>query len=189
MCIIFDTYFQWNENAGRMMRCLRDVPVFMPETEWRDNGVMTRALLFVSSRRMQLTFPLAPQVPMHQVKTFNRHVADLCRANFSPWCAICKGAIAPDCIGSIAILPSKRLCPICKTDAFISDYRLWCQYNISMKHVVGPAAMAAVSAVESELQDHHASDRDNDDDDVKKKRRAAPRCLGFSVLLNVMARG
>ena len=151
------------------------------ERQWRNDA---RAV--VCFLEYAINFPLVPQVPMHQVKTFNRHVADLCRANFSPWCAVCKGAIAPDCIGSIAILPAKRLCPICKTDAFISDYRLWCQYNISMKHVVGPAAVAAVAAVESELQDHHDND-DDDDDDVKKKRRAAPRCLG--ILLHVRARG
>lgn len=147
MCIIFDTYFQWNENAARMCRFTipRNVPVFMPMVEWRENGV-----------------------PLNQVKVFNRFVADLCRTNFSPWCSICRRTITPENQFCMSLFPHKRLCPICKTDAFVSDHSLWAQYNISMRDLI--VAPKAEEAVEEECI-IVAPDDDEDDDDTKKKRK------------------
>jgi hypothetical protein len=166
MCIIYDTYFQWNENAGRMFRSFipRTVPVYMPLVEWRDGGV-----------------------PLGHVKVFNRFVADLCRANFSPWCAVCRCAIPSDCSGCIVIFPSKRVCPICKTNAFISDFRLWSQFNIGMKQLM-PAkaadaaaadaaaeAAAKAAAAEAAAKAAVANDEDEASGDEAKKRRVAPK--------------
>jgi hypothetical protein len=43
MCVLFDHYFQWNENAARMIKGAlhipREVPVFMPDPRWKDEGV------------------------------------------------------------------------------------------------------------------------------------------------------
>ena len=158
MCVVYDTYFQWNENAGRMFRSYipRSTPVFMPLIEWRDAGV-----------------------PVGQVKRFNHFVADICRANFSPWCAICRCHIQPDCQGCVVIYPSKRVCPICKTDAFISDYRLWTQYSIGMQQLMpsaeepSDAAFRSVDAVPQSSAD--VADADEDDDDAPKKRPKAPK--------------
>jgi hypothetical protein len=164
MCIIYDTYFQWNENAGRMFRSFipRTVPVYMPLVEWRDTGV-----------------------PLGHVKVFNRFVADLCRANFSPWCAVCRCSIPSDCSGCIVIFPSKRVCPICKTDAFISDFRLWSQFNIGMKQLMPADAEASAKAAEASAEAaakaaeaaaaKAAADEDEASGDEAKKRRVAPK--------------
>ena len=162
MCVIYDTYFQWNENAGRMFRSYipRNTPVYMPLVEWRDSGV-----------------------PVGQVNRFNHFVADICRANFSPWCAICRCPIQPDCQGCVVIFPSKRVCPICKTDAFISDFRLWAQYSIGM-HQLMPCAAASAGAAACGNDDGAAAccnaaacgNDDEDEDDVDhKKRPKAPK--------------
>ena len=149
MCVVYDTYFQWNENAGRMFRSYipRNTPVYMPLVEWRNSGV-----------------------PVGQVNRFNHFVADLCRANFSPWCAICRCPIQPDCQGCVVIFPSKRVCPICKTDAFISDYRLWTQYSIGMHQRMPAAASAACGASAGDSASAAAACGDDDEDEDHKKR-------------------
>ena len=156
MCVVYDTYFQWNENAGRMFRSYipRNTPVYMPLIEWRDSGV-----------------------PVGQVNRFNHFVADICRANFSPWCAICRCPIQPDCQGCVVIYPSKRVCPICKTDAFISDYRLWAQYSIGMQQLTAPLQrFSAIQQHESDpIQQHESDPLQEEEDDDPKKRPKAPK--------------
>lgn len=97
------------------MHIPREVCLYMPDAGWKDLGV-----------------------PRSEVARFNRHVGDLCRTSFWPWCTVCRTFLAPDKPGVMAIFPRARLCPTCKLDgAFISDCELWDKYHISLKRRVG----------------------------------------------------
>ncbi len=157
----------WNMNAARMIKNAlpipREVPVFMPDPKWKEEGV-----------------------PMMYVDRFNRYVANLCRSTFAPCCNYCGHPIAPDCTRTMTITQlGLRFCNVCKVDAFVSDYELFIKYDISMKHRFGCAVAApsdikeddASSKGKKKLSAACASDEQSTDeastgeDDVKKKSK------------------
>ncbi len=161
MTILFDRYFQWNPNAYRMIKTAlpipREVPVFMPEHEWKEEGV-----------------------PLCKVNQFNQYVFSLICTAFAPSCSTCGMPIALDCARCMTVTPlGLRICNVCKlSGTFTSDYELFINFGISMKHRIGSAAISTAQsnkkkgggAKAAHKNDGSGSDDDTDDDDATKKK-------------------
>ena len=148
MFAVYDQYFHWNEHAPRCikgaMHIPRNIPVYMPADEWKIQGV-----------------------PRPQIRFFNQHVAQLCRAKFLPWCSHCRAPLPPDAQGVTVIFPWGRLCYLCKVDeVFISDYELWLKYGISMNASSAPFTSTKKFIPPIIVVNKENDDDDDDDDDI-----------------------
>lgn len=165
MFAVYEQLFHWNEYAPRCikgaMHIPRNVPVYMPCDQWKTQGV-----------------------PHDQIRLFNQHVGNLCRAKFLPWCTHCRTPLAPDAVGVTIIFPYARLCYLCKIDGFfISDYELWDKYGISLN--ASSATFPTKEKMQLEATQKSDAILDDDEDDffggskgaktlTKKKQQRPP---------------